>query len=84
MALYEYQCIQCGAGRELSRPVANRHDPVECGEVGCQGEMKLVPSLTSFALQGGGWTPKGPAGSPAPPRVVKRSSGYDMTGSRED
>lgn len=78
MPLYEYQC-ECGAGVELSRPIAERRDQVLCESCGCS--MELVPSLGGFSLKGGGWTPKG-SFVPTTPRKP-RSKGYDMTEPRE-
>jgi putative FmdB family regulatory protein len=79
MPLYEFQCEFCGAGVELSRPVAERNNPVQCPECDPGMLMVRVPSLTSFALKGGGWTPKG-SFVPSVPRPRKRTKGYDMTG----
>ena len=77
MPRYEYEC-ECGAGEELSRPIAERHDPVVCPSCGVC--MELVPSLGAFALKGRGWTAKG-SFTPTPKRP--RTKGYDMTGDRD-
>jgi putative FmdB family regulatory protein len=84
MPRYEYQCTGCAGVIERSRTIAERHDPgTACPE--CGGLLLLTPSISGFVLRGGGWTPKGAAGTPPPPRTAKRSKGYDMTGSsRED
>lgn len=80
MPRYEYECQHCGAGVELSRSIEERRDPLACPT--CGGEMDMVPSLTAFALKGGGWTPKGSIA--APPQAKRPMRGYDMTGSRLD
>jgi putative FmdB family regulatory protein len=81
MPIYEYQCDQCQALVERRRLISERNDSELCQ---CGGLMNRVPSLTAFALKGGGWTPKG-SQSPAPPRTAKRrEAGYDMTGARHD
>jgi putative FmdB family regulatory protein len=81
MPLYEYQCENCGAVEEISRSVASRNDPMNCGQLGCDGSMVLVPSLGAFALKGGGWTPKG-SQTPTASAPKRKRKGLDMTGDR--
>ena len=81
MPRYEYQCNKCSSVAEQMRPVAERRYTMPCPNC-AEGEMELAPSLTAFALKGGGWT--GKSSLAAPPAAKKPLRGYDMTGSRND
>lgn len=55
MPLYDYRCKACQAEIE----VLARHDdpPPRCRR--CGGEMRKLPSLASFRLEGRGWARDG-------------------------
>lgn len=48
MPLYEYQCPECGATREVFRRVDQRNDAILCGE--CLGDAQRA--ITSPSLKG--------------------------------
>lgn len=52
MPIYEYECIKCGAGREVMQKIS---DPPLTVCPLCGGEMKKLMSNTSFVLKGEGW-----------------------------
>lgn len=54
MALYEYKCPKCKNTIELQQKIDNRISPICCNE-GCDVEMDLLISKSSFSLKGGGW-----------------------------
>jgi len=51
MALFDYECIQCGNTFELIQS-ANKSNP-ECKK--CRGETRRLISKSSFRLKGDGW-----------------------------
>lgn len=52
MPIYEYEC-ECGNKEERFFHITDVPDEIECEK--CEGRMKKVISLTSFALKGDGW-----------------------------
>jgi putative FmdB family regulatory protein len=58
MPTYEYRCHSCGEIFSAVRVMADRKKRVRCACCG-SASPKLVPSLCSFTLQGGGWAAQG-------------------------
>jgi putative FmdB family regulatory protein len=52
MPLYEYECAKCNQVYEIMRKFSDA-PLTECPT--CQGPLKKLISLSSFALKGGGW-----------------------------
>jgi len=57
--LYEFSCPKCKRVIELERKVAERSVAPMCCEEGCNIDMELMVSKTSFALKGSGWAKDG-------------------------
>lgn len=55
MALFEYECIQCGHTVEIIQS-SNKPNP-ECEK--CRGETRRLLSGGNFHLKGGGWAADG-------------------------
>ena len=52
MPLYEYRCEECG---EVVEKLQQRPRAPKC----CGGKMERLPSVSNFALKGGGWEKDG-------------------------
>lgn len=54
MPLYEYECEKCQKIHEVIRKFSDA--PLStCPDEFCQGAVKKLMSMNSFALQGSGW-----------------------------
>lgn len=50
--IYEYRCLTCNHITTESRPIANRHDPCECGECGQETRLKITGGTGFGAVMG--------------------------------
>jgi len=59
MPTYNYQCPKCKRILEMKNKVSNRHVAPMCCNDGCNIDMELIISKTSFTLKGSGWAKDG-------------------------
>lgn len=63
MPVYEYECLDCHKITEIWQGLAEAQ-LTTCPT--CQGPVKKIISMSSFALKGGGWYADGYGSSPKP------------------
>ena len=55
MAMYEYECADCGAKFTEIRKVEERDAPIQCNTCGSENTTRVVVQPTNFELKGSGW-----------------------------
>lgn len=61
MAVYSYECKNCGATFDATYRMSDDSSESKCGE--CGAMAKKIPALSSFHLKGGGWYGDGYCGT---------------------
>ena len=71
MPVYEYECLACHQITEIWQGL-DESPLTTCPS--CQGSVKKIISMSSFALKGGGWYADGYSSSPTKPSPCKSGS----------
>jgi len=56
---YEWKCKDCEEITEVDRKISEYKEPVTCEKCGSEETERLIPTGTSFNLEGNGWFNKG-------------------------